>query len=163
MNTSLYDTRLAARCIGSDSSHFRALTEECTRMLFLSFSLVSASGLFSDGTKSCSVLSGLSSVAFECVHPTIAAFAAKRPNRGDPTSKLLCNTFAFRAMNVGTAADWTLVRANDVEHFHKRAKSEAVYRLERKRLALRIFKVKQSDLPMAVLADAGSSHITGLG
>lgn len=50
--------------------------------------------------------------------------AAKRTNRGDPTSELLCNSYAFRAVNVGAATVGTLVRMNYVEHFDKRAKPE---------------------------------------
>lgn len=54
----------------------------------------------------------------EGVYPAIAGVAAKGTNQGDPTSNLLCNTPAFRAINVVAATDGTLV-TNDVNDFHR--------------------------------------------
>ena len=66
--------------------------------------------------------SGFFNVGPECVYPTIAAVAAKWTNRSHPTSKLLYNALAFRAMNLGAAADRTPVRTDYVNQFHKQTR-----------------------------------------
>jgi hypothetical protein len=54
------------------------------------------------------------------VDAALAVVAPKWTNRSDSASKLLGNALAFRAMNVRAAANWTLVRADDVNQFHDR-------------------------------------------
>lgn len=54
----------------------------------------------------------------ECVYPAIAGVTAEGTNQSEPTSNLLCDAPAFRAINVVAAADGTLV-TDDVNDFHR--------------------------------------------
>jgi hypothetical protein len=56
--------------------------------------------------------SGLFSACLVCVYPTIAVVAPIGTYWSEATGKLLCNTFAFRAMDIGASAKRTLLRSN---------------------------------------------------
>ena len=61
---------------------------------------------------------GFFGAAPDRVDPAIAAITTKRTNRSDPASYLLGDTLAFRAINIGTSAERTLVGTDDVDDFH---------------------------------------------
>jgi hypothetical protein len=69
--------------------------------------------------------SGFFSLEPECEYPVVAAVTTIRTNRRNPASNLFGNTLAFGAINVGTAAEWTLIGTDYMSDFHERIGAHA--------------------------------------